>query len=476
MTDNERVDESLSTNRCSCSGSRGEKGEGEGEGQEQGKRLNLWQLLIYIVLSGVSGNYNSSSGGRVTGNCGNGSNNNGPNGNGSKCDLKMQKKQRKARTAFTDHQLQTLEKSFERQKYLSVQDRMELAAKLNLSDTQVKTWYQNRRTKWKRQTAVGLELLSEAGNLAAFRRIIETNPAWLGHISQFAPNAGPIVSMFAAGATGPGGAVAAALHAGHPSPSASAAPATGSGGGSAFTFAPVSSSGGPFTLQTSGLSGSVAGNIVSSPAAAAAAAAAAVVAASQAAASHHSHQQHQQQQQQQQHQQQSHLLSSAGPSGPVTPSSSSSPPTGSMSSSPVTSAATAAAAAAAATSAFPATAFYRLPPNAASAVAAAVAASSSSSSSSAHHSLVTPSHLHSLSHYVKSEHDSASSSTKLPIDDDSCHQIHHRRSSGSLSPAPTSPRSVASSSPSSPLSPHSSSASPPPPPPSSSSSSHAKHK
>lgn len=57
----------------------------------------------------------------------------------------LSKKQRKARTAFTDHQLQTLEKTFERQKYLSVQDRMELANKLNLSDTQVKTWYQNRR-------------------------------------------------------------------------------------------------------------------------------------------------------------------------------------------------------------------------------------------------------------------------------------------------------------------------------------------
>ena len=55
------------------------------------------------------------------------------------------KKQRKARTAFTDNQLQTLESSFERQKYLSVQDRMELAAKLSLTDTQVKTWYQNRR-------------------------------------------------------------------------------------------------------------------------------------------------------------------------------------------------------------------------------------------------------------------------------------------------------------------------------------------
>lgn len=57
----------------------------------------------------------------------------------------INKKQRKARTAFTDLQLQTLEKSFERQKYLSVQDRMELAAKLSLTDTQVKTWYQNRR-------------------------------------------------------------------------------------------------------------------------------------------------------------------------------------------------------------------------------------------------------------------------------------------------------------------------------------------
>ena len=55
------------------------------------------------------------------------------------------RKPRKARTAFSDSQLQNLEKSFEKQKYLSVQDRQELAAKLNLSDTQVKTWFQNRR-------------------------------------------------------------------------------------------------------------------------------------------------------------------------------------------------------------------------------------------------------------------------------------------------------------------------------------------
>merc|ERR1719278_145435 len=86
----------------------------------------------------------------------------------------LQRKQRKARTAFSDYQLQTLERSFEKQKSLSVQDRQELAAELNLTDTQVKTWYQNRRTKWKRQTAVGIELLQEASNVAALQQMYRT--------------------------------------------------------------------------------------------------------------------------------------------------------------------------------------------------------------------------------------------------------------------------------------------------------------
>lgn len=102
------------------------------------------------------------------------------------------KKPRKARTAFTDHQLNSLEKMFEKQKYLSVQDRMELAAKLSLSDTQVKTWYQNRRTKWKRQTAVGLELLAEAGNYAAVQRMLQSNPYWF----TYHPQATSIISNF----------------------------------------------------------------------------------------------------------------------------------------------------------------------------------------------------------------------------------------------------------------------------------------
>ncbi|XP_023246215.1 homeobox protein B-H2-like [Copidosoma floridanum] len=102
----------------------------------------------------------------------NGGKDDDPKGSSSSLSSSQSKKQRKARTAFTDHQLQTLEKSFERQKYLSVQDRMELAAKLQLTDTQVKTWYQNRRTKWKRQTIVGYEIMAEAGNFAAYQRLI----------------------------------------------------------------------------------------------------------------------------------------------------------------------------------------------------------------------------------------------------------------------------------------------------------------
>ena len=92
-------------------------------------------LLFFSITDDVqsSGNNDSASGDKTK------------NENNNVLDQNSQRKQRKARTAFTDYQLQTLERTFEKQKYLSVQDRQELAAKLNLSDTQVKTWYQNRR-------------------------------------------------------------------------------------------------------------------------------------------------------------------------------------------------------------------------------------------------------------------------------------------------------------------------------------------
>ena len=59
-------------------------------------------------------------------------------------------RRRKARTVFSDYQLKGLEIKFESQKLLSAPERIELAGMLGLTESQVKTWFQNRRMKHKR--------------------------------------------------------------------------------------------------------------------------------------------------------------------------------------------------------------------------------------------------------------------------------------------------------------------------------------
>ena len=66
-------------------------------------------------------------------------------------------KNRRRRTAFTSGQLKSLEHKFTKKKYLSISERNNLAKSLKLSDAQVKTWFQNRRTKWKKQISTELE-------------------------------------------------------------------------------------------------------------------------------------------------------------------------------------------------------------------------------------------------------------------------------------------------------------------------------
>ncbi len=60
------------------------------------------------------------------------------------------KKRKKARTTFTGRQIWELENTFKEKKYLTSVERNELAELLNVTDCQVKIWFQNRRTKYKK--------------------------------------------------------------------------------------------------------------------------------------------------------------------------------------------------------------------------------------------------------------------------------------------------------------------------------------
>ncbi|KAL1494788.1 hypothetical protein ABEB36_010329 [Hypothenemus hampei] len=73
-------------------------------------------------------------------------------------------KRKKPRTSFTRLQIAELEKRFHKQKYLASAERAALAKTLKMTDAQVKTWFQNRRTKWRRQTAEEREAERQAAN------------------------------------------------------------------------------------------------------------------------------------------------------------------------------------------------------------------------------------------------------------------------------------------------------------------------
>ncbi|XP_037638734.1 ventral expressed homeobox [Sebastes umbrosus] len=59
--------------------------------------------------------------------------------------------QRRMRTKFTSEQIIKLENAFSKHRYLGAMQRRKIAEKLDLSETQVKTWFQNRRMKLKRE-------------------------------------------------------------------------------------------------------------------------------------------------------------------------------------------------------------------------------------------------------------------------------------------------------------------------------------
>ena len=62
-------------------------------------------------------------------------------------------KPKRSRTSFTPMQLERLEEEFSMDMYVVGLKRMKLANELNLTERQVKVWFQNRRMKYKRERA-----------------------------------------------------------------------------------------------------------------------------------------------------------------------------------------------------------------------------------------------------------------------------------------------------------------------------------
>ncbi|KAK2863147.1 hypothetical protein Q5P01_002680 [Channa striata] len=64
---------------------------------------------------------------------------------------------KKTRTIFSKRQIFQLEATFDMKRYLSSSERACLASSLQLTETQVKIWFQNRRNKLKRQISTDME-------------------------------------------------------------------------------------------------------------------------------------------------------------------------------------------------------------------------------------------------------------------------------------------------------------------------------
>ncbi|XP_076614857.1 ventrally expressed dharma/bozozok antagonist [Chaetodon auriga] len=96
---------------------------------------------------------------------------------------------RRPRTAFTAEQISSMEKAFKRNAYLGTQDKAELCRKLNLSDKQIRNWFQNRRMKLKRSVQDALAQACQANVASQLMHYPELQAYRPGPYARYHPTA-----------------------------------------------------------------------------------------------------------------------------------------------------------------------------------------------------------------------------------------------------------------------------------------------
>ena len=77
--------------------------------------------------------------------------------------LVIKRKTRRARTTFSNDQLEMLEQSFQRTQYPDVYTREDLGQKTGMSETRIQVWFSNRRARLRKQLSSGGSVLASPG-------------------------------------------------------------------------------------------------------------------------------------------------------------------------------------------------------------------------------------------------------------------------------------------------------------------------
>uniref|UniRef100_A0A2K6KDL7 Ventral anterior homeobox 1 n=1 Tax=Rhinopithecus bieti TaxID=61621 RepID=A0A2K6KDL7_RHIBE len=171
---------------------------------------------------------------------------------------------KRTRTSFTAEQLYRLEMEFQRCQYVVGRERTELARQLNLSETQVKVWFQNRRTKQKKDQGKDSELrsvVSETAATCSVLRLLEQ-----GRLLS-PPGLPALLPPCATGALGSAlrGPSLPALGTGAAAPAVGGAPGPGPAGPGGLHAGAPAAGHSLFSLPVPSLLGSVASRLSSAP-------------------------------------------------------------------------------------------------------------------------------------------------------------------------------------------------------------------